>query len=235
MKALKAATVILAVSHIASAALASETKPAVSCENRRDSGTAVAPVSPAGGTTAVPDDLKPRQRQAAWRKRRIIMNNDGNDCFGLTTDHKNIHEEFLKTRTSPLAGSQVDAIFYCTGVFNSYSHDSRESELQSCGLCLPQRVASAGGRQAVARRGDGCMEGRRGRDLHVQPVRPAPYAVPGIGRSGPVEEPAGRESVYHGIEVLDRFPEERRELPQDRTGSISSTRPDIPINPFGRG
>ena len=37
------------------------------------------------------------------------MNNDGNDCFGLTTDHKNIHEEFLRTRTSPLAGSQVDA------------------------------------------------------------------------------------------------------------------------------
>lgn len=133
MKALKAATLILAISHVASAALASETKPAVSCDNRRDSGTAVAPALPAGGSTATRDDTKAWQRQAAWRKRRIIMNNDGNDCFGLTTDPKNIHQEFLRTRTSPLAGSQVDSIFYCTGVFNSYSHDSRESELQSCG------------------------------------------------------------------------------------------------------
>ena len=66
MNVLKAATLILAVSHIASAALASETKPAISCEHRRDSGTAVAPASPAGGTTAAPDDMKARQRQAAW-------------------------------------------------------------------------------------------------------------------------------------------------------------------------
>ena len=38
-------------------------------------------------------------------------------------------EAFLKYRTSALAGSQVDAIFYCTGVFNYYTHHSEISEI----------------------------------------------------------------------------------------------------------
>ena len=35
----------------------------------------------------------------------------------------------MEKRTTALLGSQVDAIFYCTGVFNCYSHRSQETEL----------------------------------------------------------------------------------------------------------
>ncbi len=109
-------------------------------------GTAVAPTYT--GKNIVPVDLKARQRQAAWRKRRIIMNNVGNDCFlmggkefSVTTDHQNIHEDFLRARTSPLVGSQVDSLFYCTGVFNSYLHQSEESELMEAGDNGVQTIA----------------------------------------------------------------------------------------------
>ncbi len=51
-------------------------------------------------------------RQAAVnRPRRLIMDNDGNDVVtmkALTT------KEFLVQRTSPLAGSNEDTIFYCS-------------------------------------------------------------------------------------------------------------------------
>lgn len=67
--------------------------------------------------------------EAKKKKRRIIMNNDGNDVGYasevLTTDPENL----LKYRTLGLADSHVDSIFYCTGIFNFYYHRSNESEL----------------------------------------------------------------------------------------------------------
>jgi len=72
---------------------------------------------------------------AVHRPRRIIMNNDGNDCWSHDdaadggAGAKTV-ENFLSKRTSPLVGSQVDAIFYCTGVVNSYTHHSEETELR---------------------------------------------------------------------------------------------------------
>ncbi len=72
-------------------------------------------------------------QEAVWRARRIIMNSDGFDG-GIPSDidPKRIAEAFLASRL-PLAGTQVDSIFYCTGVFNVYSHHSNESELGDWG------------------------------------------------------------------------------------------------------
>ena len=73
---------------------------------------------------------KADRKLAAHRRRRIIMNNDGNDVRGLADDVLRTPETFLRQRTSPLVGSHVDAIFYCTGgAFNMYRHHSQETEL----------------------------------------------------------------------------------------------------------
>jgi hypothetical protein len=72
-------------------------------------------------------ELQRQRQEAAHRPRRIIMNNDGNDAR-TKPDEPRTHENFLSKRTAALAGSQVDAIFYCSGVFNLYTHHSSESE-----------------------------------------------------------------------------------------------------------
>ncbi|UCH35685.1 MAG: family 10 glycosylhydrolase [Armatimonadota bacterium] len=71
------------------------------------------------------------RKQAAHRTRRIIMNNDGNDAWRHQPGEPKTPEHFLSKRTSPLVGSHVDAIFYCTGVFNVYTHHSDETELRA--------------------------------------------------------------------------------------------------------
>ncbi len=83
-------------------------------------------------STALADQnaMKQARKKAAHRKRRIIMNNDGNDCRGLKPGEAKTAESFLARRTSPLVGSHVDAIFYCTGVVNVYTHQSEETELR---------------------------------------------------------------------------------------------------------
>ena len=58
------------------------------------------------------------RKEARNRRRRIIVNNDGNDCVHLPREGGISAARFIESRTSPLVGSQVDAIFYCTGVFN---------------------------------------------------------------------------------------------------------------------
>src|SRR4051794_20983275 len=58
------------------------------------------------------EDWSRLRKEALNRPRRIIFNNDGNEpvyfCNAATA------EELLRSRTAPLAGSQVDSIFYCT-------------------------------------------------------------------------------------------------------------------------
>ena len=75
--------------------------------------------------------LRSARSKTAHKARRIIMNNDGNDA--RTKNQEHTVENFLLNRTSPLAGSQVDAVFYCTGVFNLYTHKSEETELRGHG------------------------------------------------------------------------------------------------------
>lgn len=73
--------------------------------------------------------LTEQRKIARHRRRRIIMNNDGNDFHNATPEEPKTPETFLSKRTTPLLGTHVDSIFYCTGVFNYYTHRSNESEL----------------------------------------------------------------------------------------------------------
>lgn len=78
-----------------------------------------------------PFDVDTARREAAGRQRRVIMNNDGNDCIDHpASDVPRTPDEMLSRRTIPLIGSHVDSIFYCDGVFNSYTHQSTESEMR---------------------------------------------------------------------------------------------------------
>lgn len=79
------------------------------------------------------DAMKQARKDAAHHKRRIIMNNDGNDARGLKEGEAKTPSAFLERRSNALVGSQVDAIFYCTGVFNLYTHKSTETELRGHG------------------------------------------------------------------------------------------------------
>ncbi len=75
------------------------------------------------------------QKTARWRKRRIIVNNDGDDIWearsqadidlGLLERKTELIDDFLRARTSPLVGSQVDTIFYATCTAGlSFSHNT---------------------------------------------------------------------------------------------------------------
>jgi len=85
--------------------------------------------SPHGRSTTERNRMIAQRKAARHRTRRIIMNNDGNDLNKAKPEEPKTPETFLSKRTSPLLGSQVDAIFYCSGVFNFYTHRSEESEL----------------------------------------------------------------------------------------------------------
>ncbi|MDO9463910.1 MAG: family 10 glycosylhydrolase [bacterium] len=76
-------------------------------------------------------EMKQRRKEAAHRQRRLIFNNDGDDaswyCKVATP------EELLRLRTTGLAGSQVDTIFYstCSGGFGVYSHNTKVGQVVS--------------------------------------------------------------------------------------------------------
>lgn len=58
--------------------------------------------------------FKELRKAAANKKRRIIFNNDGDDALAVHSNMPATAENLLKLRTTPLVGSQVDAIFYCS-------------------------------------------------------------------------------------------------------------------------
>ncbi|WP_414660310.1 glycoside hydrolase family 10 protein [Horticoccus sp. 23ND18S-11] len=77
------------------------------------------------------EELRTLRQRAAERQRRVIFNNDGNEPVYLckTTSA----EELLGYRTTPLIGSQVDAIFYCTwsSGFGLFTHGTKIGEVFS--------------------------------------------------------------------------------------------------------
>jgi len=75
------------------------------------------------------EDWKSLRRQAVDRPRRIIFNNDGNEPVYLCKSASK--EELLKARTSDLAGTQVDSIFYCTwsSGFSLFTHRTRTGQV----------------------------------------------------------------------------------------------------------
>jgi hypothetical protein len=84
-----------------------------------------------GARFASLDELRVARKQAAARQRRVIFNNDGNEpvylCKSTSAD------ELLSYRTAPLAGTQVDAIFYCTwsSGFGLFTHGTKVGEVFS--------------------------------------------------------------------------------------------------------
>jgi hypothetical protein len=77
------------------------------------------------------DELRTLRRRAADRPRRIIFNNDGNEPVYLCAD--TTPGELLRHRTTPLVGSQVDSIFYCTwsSGFSVFTHGTKVGEVFS--------------------------------------------------------------------------------------------------------
>ena len=70
-------------------------------------------------------EMDAERRKAKERRRRLIYNNDGNDIFL----HKHATpESFLAERIVPALNTQVDSIFYCTGVTTLYDHDTDVAE-----------------------------------------------------------------------------------------------------------
>lgn len=86
--------------------------------------------------TILPEELVKARNEAKNKNRGIIYNNDGNDVYKpydnypgafdtSNLDGSTINtENFLKTRSYGLSDTQVGTVFYCTGVFNSYTHTS---------------------------------------------------------------------------------------------------------------
>lgn len=76
----------------------------------------------------------------AHRQRRVIFNNDGCDCLYFPTNKVVTAENFLALRTTPLAGSQVGAIAYCTisSGFSFFTHATR------AGVVLERQGAAHG-------------------------------------------------------------------------------------------
>ncbi len=69
------------------------------------------------------EQYRSERSAAAHRNRRIIFNNDGDDH--ILRGEASV-EAFLAARTTPLLGSQVDTIVYCTSrPFGMFTHDSR--------------------------------------------------------------------------------------------------------------
>ena len=96
-------------------------------DNRRDllkagvqigcAGALAALCGPVGPLFADEPDVEPaalaaERERRKWRRRRLIMNNDGCDAMVAGADTL---EGFLSQQDRPILNSQVDSMFYCTG------------------------------------------------------------------------------------------------------------------------
>src|SRR5436190_1132399 len=81
------------------------------------------------GATFAGENWNAARQKAINRPRRIIFNNDGNEpvyfCKSATA------EDLLNARTTALAGSQVDSIFYCTwsSGFGMFTHNTKVGQV----------------------------------------------------------------------------------------------------------
>ena len=77
------------------------------------------------------EDLQQKRSELAQCQRRIIMNNDGCEVLYFPKNEKTTVENFLAKRTTPLAGTQVDAIAFCptSSGFSFFTHDTKVGTL----------------------------------------------------------------------------------------------------------
>ena len=74
------------------------------------------------------EELKQQRKKATRRRRCIIFNNDGDDAWKAKGEAT--PEAFLECRTTPLLGTQVDTIFYCTTqCFGYVTHNTKVGEI----------------------------------------------------------------------------------------------------------
>ena len=92
------------------------------------------------------------RKQARWRKRRIIYNNDGDDAVFARTGQELEHDaaegltvktegelidDFLNARNTPLIGSQVDSNWYCSCMAgHTFSHQTKLGGFYGKGMPL---------------------------------------------------------------------------------------------------
>jgi len=71
--------------------------------------------------------LRETRQQLAHRPRRVLFNNDGCDALYFPKGEPLTIEKFLERRTTPLAGTHVDTISYCTisSGFGFFTHRTR--------------------------------------------------------------------------------------------------------------
>ncbi|MBT3377186.1 MAG: family 10 glycosylhydrolase [Lentisphaerae bacterium] len=75
----------------------------------------------------LPEALAKARRELAHKPRRIVFNNDGDDHIAAGPATK---EAFLKARLSPLRGSHVDTVVYCTSrPFGMYTHATQVGDV----------------------------------------------------------------------------------------------------------
>jgi len=68
-----------------------------------------------------------QRQEAAQRRRRVIFNNDGDDH--LLRGPASV-DGFLAARTTPLLGSHVDTVFYCTSrPFGMFTHNTKVGDV----------------------------------------------------------------------------------------------------------
>ena len=77
------------------------------------------------GAPAKVEQLRAQRRKLAHRQRRILFDNDGNEPVYLCNEAT--REALLAPRTTPLADTQVDSIFYCTwsSGFSLFTHATK--------------------------------------------------------------------------------------------------------------
>jgi hypothetical protein len=75
--------------------------------------------------------LRETRKQLAHKQRHVIFNNDGCDALYLPKGEKLSVEKFLDKRTTPLKGTQVDAIAYCTisSGFSFFTHRTKVGQV----------------------------------------------------------------------------------------------------------
>ena len=89
-------------------------------------------------------EMKQARKEAAHRSRRIVFDNDGNEpvyyCEHATA------EDLLAKRTTPLLGSQVDTILYCTwsSGFSYFTHNTKVGEVFTCTAEEPGKGPGSG-------------------------------------------------------------------------------------------
>ena len=101
---------------------------------------------------AEPASSTETRRRAAHRPRRILLNNDGGDVFSPKAATP---KGFLSVRVAPLAGTQLDAILYCSHFgFNRCSHNTAIGEIV---VAAPPRVPVAHARTLIGQ-GRDCLQ-----------------------------------------------------------------------------